>query len=188
LTRIELLHQTKLVGGEIFWLEEVAEAHTNETKPPLWSQSNPFAQEKGDDRQFFAGRRRRRWGVAARENLELTGFELEYDGTRDTLFFARCSPRKLGKFANHRLGFGQKYLALESILRRDRLRGPIRDDWGLVNSACQFLEPDTRAAEAALERGQIEAPQVGGRVDDIAEFANPLWASAFLAVRITLAT
>lgn len=43
--------------------------------------------------------------IAARENLELTGFEFKHDGARDSSLLARNQPELLGKPPDHGLGF-----------------------------------------------------------------------------------
>jgi hypothetical protein len=80
---------------EIFRLEEITKADADQTKPLLRSEGNTLLQRKCDGRQLFARRGRGRRSVAAREDLELRGLQIQYYGSRNPPFVARCGPGQL---------------------------------------------------------------------------------------------
>jgi hypothetical protein len=63
--------------GSVVRLLKVAQTNTNESTTLFLTKINPVAQLQGDLRQFFGGRRRTSCRMAASENLELAGLQLE---------------------------------------------------------------------------------------------------------------
>ena len=65
---------------------------------------------------------------------------------------------------DHRLGFREKEVLLESVLDGDRFRGPVRDDCTVVDPACEFVQAKTIPAEVLFEQGQFQFSQISHRL------------------------
>jgi len=98
--------------------------------------------------------------VAAREDFEFRRLQFQHHSSCNPAFLAGRGPGQFGKPADHRLGLGERYVTFKRIFRRNGLRRPVGYNVALVDTAGQFVETNSVASEAALEHGQVEAPQV----------------------------
>ena len=72
--------------------------------------------------------------MAARQNFKLARLHFENHGACDAGFVARGGPELFCQASDHGLGLCQKNVGFKGILDRDRLRGPIRDDFIFVDT------------------------------------------------------
>ena len=75
--------------GGIVRFSKVAQTNADEPVPLLGAKIYPLAQFQGDVNQFVTGTKRRVFCMTARENLELTGLQLEYHRAGSACFLAR---------------------------------------------------------------------------------------------------
>src|ERR1700733_9043220 len=99
----------------------------------------------------------------AGENLETTGLQLQHNRARDARFLARSGPGLFREMANQRLGFRQRYIALEGVFGGNRLRRPIGDDWVVVDASSQFIQSLAVAAESFFKRRLFHGAQIAHR-------------------------
>lgn len=66
---------------QVFRISKVAEAHPYQTKLLRLLKMNTLSEEQSNRGEFFARTRRDRRGMAARENVEVAGLQLQYHGT-----------------------------------------------------------------------------------------------------------
>jgi hypothetical protein len=80
--------------------------------------------------------------LAAGEDLELAGLELENHGPCNPTFLARSGPDLFREAPDHRLGFGNRYVMLERVLGGDGFGRPVGNYFARVNAAGEFMEPE----------------------------------------------
>src|SRR5579862_9579521 len=101
----------------------------------------------------------------ARKYVEFLRLQFEHHGARYPGFLARCIPHSLGEAADHRLSLFKRDILRESVLGRDRLRRPIRNDRIVIDSASQRVQSGPVAAEAILKHRQLNSAQVADSLD-----------------------
>ena len=91
----------------LFRFAKIAQTDPYKAKALLRTKVYSFPQLQGDVRQLFAGRWRRIWRMATREDLEFPCLQLQNYGARDSWFFARSRPKFFRQSSDHRLGLQQ---------------------------------------------------------------------------------
>jgi hypothetical protein len=118
------LEQVRLVR---LFLVKVAQSHAHQPVQLRIGEVHPAPQQESDLDQLLARRRRSEGRETARENFEFPCLELQNDCPRDARFFARRVPCLFRQLADERFGLGERHVLRKCILRRDGLRGPVRD-------------------------------------------------------------
>src|SRR5215831_522270 len=155
--------KSRLSGG-ILRIAKVRETHADQTKSLLRAKADTLAQCQRNVRQFLAGSRRSRGCMAASENLELAGFQLQHHGPSHSRFVAGGGPGLLRKSSDHRFQLGQQDIPRKRVFGGYRLCGPVRDHLAVVYAARQLEQPHAMAAEAAFKSRYIHSTQVGDRL------------------------
>ena len=102
----ELLFEQGGLRGRFPGFAEVTQPHTDQAETLLWIQVHSLAQGEGDGHQLFTGCGRSDGCMAASEDIELTGLELEHHRARDARFLARSSPDFFCKTQDDGFGLG----------------------------------------------------------------------------------
>src|SRR5882762_4062906 len=74
-----LLGKKSRLRGRILRVAKVGQANANKAEPLLRAQADAFPEGEGNIRQLLARSRWSNWRVAAGENLELAGFQFQYN-------------------------------------------------------------------------------------------------------------
>ena len=90
--------------------------------------------------------------MAPGENLELACLQFEYHGACYPCFLSRSRPNLFRKSADHWFRFCYGYILLESVLSGDGFGRPVRDNFAIVDTACEFMQSQAKAAELLLQK------------------------------------
>ena len=102
--------------------------------------------------------------MAAGENPEIAGLQLEHNRASNSWLFARSRPKLFRRAADHRLGVRQQDVVPKGVLDGYRLRRSVRNNWVIVDSVGKLVQALAVAAEVLFEYGQVERSQVLNRV------------------------
>ena len=147
-----LLEKDRLCSS-VFGFLKVAQSNANKPKALLRTKIDPFSKLQDNISQFFARRGWRTWCLAASENLELAGLQLEDNRACHPRFFARSRPELFCEAPDHWLSLCQQHVVLKRILDGYRLRRPVRDDWVMVDTKGKLAQALAIAAEVVFEQG-----------------------------------
>src|SRR6266496_3303985 len=137
----------------VYGLVEIAQADTHQAKTLFGTKIEFVSQVKSDSRQLVTSGWRNGGSMAAGEDFEIAGLELENYRPCDASFLARSGPDLFRKPPDHRLGFGDGKVVLEGVLGGDGFGWPVRSNFARVDTAGKLIEPDTKTAELLFERG-----------------------------------
>jgi hypothetical protein len=96
-------------------ISKIAEAHAHQPVALLGAEIYSVSQLQGYFRQFITGSRRMVRRVAACEDLEFFGLQLENDGPWLSRFLAGSGPELFCQTPDHRFGFRQQNIFLKSV-------------------------------------------------------------------------
>src|SRR5579883_3169109 len=137
--------------GTFLPVMKVGQPHPNQPVALRGTNVHSFPKAQSDVRQLLTGGGRRVRCLAASQDLELAGLQLQNYRPRNPRFLARGRPDVFCEAADHWLGIAKKHILLKGVLSGYRLCRPVRHNRSLVDTKGEFVQAQTEPAELSLK-------------------------------------